>query len=81
MTRQLLAVLFLLMICVSADARDSYYDYDYQYNLQANIDHHKIAYGYYPYYFSNDARSRYSYSAEEKGHYIDGLTDKPWPFR
>lgn len=41
---------------------------------------HKIRFGYHPYYFSNDARSRHSYSAFEKGHYRYGRQDKPWPF-
>ncbi|MCA9394253.1 MAG: hypothetical protein KC900_08625 [Candidatus Omnitrophica bacterium] len=41
---------------------------------------HKIRFGYHPYYFSNDARSRYSYSAFEKGHYRYAHPDKPWPF-
>ena len=40
----------------------------------------KIRFGYYPYYFSNEARSRHSYSAGEKGHYRYGRQDKPWPF-
>lgn len=41
---------------------------------------HKIRFGYYPYYFSNAARARHSYSAAEKGHYRAGSLDTPWPF-
>jgi len=40
----------------------------------------KAKYGYMPYYFSDNLRSRYTYSAEEKGHYILGKKEKCSPF-
>lgn len=76
-----ISALFLsTLMTAPAFAGVRYGGYEEQYDRKENRDHHKIAHGYYPYYFSNQARSRYSYSAEEKGHYIYGATDKPWPF-
>ncbi len=80
---QLSFLIAFAVICAgstSVDASTSFYGYDYHYNLKKNRDYHKIMHGYAPYYFSDSARSRYSYTAEEKGHYIDGRTDKEWPF-
>ncbi|MGE0269349.1 MAG: hypothetical protein AB7S78_12940 [Candidatus Omnitrophota bacterium] len=54
--------------------------YQDQYTSAVNRDDHKIVHGYYPYFFSDQARSRYSYSEKEKGVYQFGRPDKPWPF-
>lgn len=69
-----------LMFCFQAKAGSYDGDYAGRYSLKSYQDDQKIIHGYYPYYFSNSARSRYSYSEEEKGVYQRGAADKAWPF-
>jgi len=76
----ILGLLLMVLFCGLAGADSQYGDYVSQYKLKANRDDHKLVHGYYPYYFSDQARSRYSYSEKEKGVYILGNLDKPWPF-
>lgn len=76
----ILGLLFAVVLSSQANAESKYGDYVSQYDLKANRDDHKMVHGYYPYYFSDQARSRYSYSEREKGAYIFGNLDKPWPF-
>lgn len=79
-----IATLLCLGISSSAFALNDYPVYIQKYKKafhdNVNREDHKIRFGYHPYYFSNTARSRHSYSAFEKGHYRYGTADKPWPF-
>ncbi|MBP9855468.1 MAG: hypothetical protein KBD53_11430 [Candidatus Omnitrophica bacterium] len=75
-----LLLAFTIFIVGRSEARSVFNDYTSHYHSKANHESHKILHGYYPYFFSDQARSRYSYSPEEKGVYIAGYTDKPWPF-
>jgi hypothetical protein len=52
----------------------------YQAFLESNKYKFGAIYGNYPYFFSNEARSRYFYTAEEKGHYVLGKARKPLPW-
>jgi hypothetical protein len=66
-----------VLVTTSAWAKTQYME---EYHREENRRRFKELHGYSPYFFSDDARSRYSYSGEEKGHYILGETDKEWPF-
>jgi hypothetical protein len=50
--------------------------YDEAYSSKENRLKFKKKYGYYPYFFSDKSRKRYSSTPAEKGHYILGLTQE-----